>query len=699
MVVIIDSRKWEHWYQLLHSVLFRRFGGKRKQENIKKTKVEQQPGIPQYMNLLLKVITIARLNDDACQPTERDYIKTLSKFAGVAALTSFTAFLALGVSLYVMQGVLTALNSMQIISFQFWLTLFVVGNFYVHIQSYLAQWLGVEVKQEMCTQFQDYLDKKFIEQGREVNYPENETAYFESIKVVSDMFPTLVKKSAMVLGYGAYAIFNFSPSLLIVSAILGIVVGKINRDTSLDLRKANTEEIKTSQEARALHKRLYNSIAYIRDINAEQVFLSLKKNKTKALKRATVNLALAEKKQALFANLTEVVTLAVFYLYFAAGLSVGYMTVLDVIILTPFMKEIGKCASMSVGIRAMLSSTGKNINNIKTVWNELVPNHQITEDETPVEITTLHIMVYLVAIDILLFVVHAYFPYNFINGVSLFLTMLLISAACFPDSTGARLFGYTVKVMEYPFRRLMGQSEEVVRVREKKVGEDPYVFNNKLQYRKKSYQIKFDVSQHPVMQVIGRNNVGKTVTFRYWVPGKMNKVPGAYLKEESICVTGSPVLLVSKGRYIDSLAGTFYDQGLPEINDYTETLGEYIDGACKTIGVKLIGAEQKNSMYEPVESAHFSNGTKQLIHTLAALYKAIQKQYKYMCIDEGLVGLSTGDNVCKQAYEFIIKECRTNDINLAIVHHGQALYEQINGVKKVEVAESKKEVSVRLAKT
>jgi ABC-type branched-subunit amino acid transport system ATPase component len=223
----------------------------------------------------------------------------------------------------------------------------------------------------------------------------------------------------------------------------------------------------------------------------------------------------------------------------------------------------------------------------------------------------------------------------------------------YPESTMAQLFGYLIKIAEYPYHQYRSPSFSGKVGEKTKKLESVSKISSGIANNQQHYSFDTNILTGKAVQIVGENGAGKT-----FITGLMGSkgIKGYYPCEKSLHLTAECVLLPVKGAYSKVLAESF------DVNELT--LAHYLKDNIEKWIPKI------DATLKEVYPANVSTGIKQLIHVFSALHKAVLQKYEYVCIDEALYGVSSEKGISSEVYRVIIGICDSAGIQLAIVDNG-----------------------------
>lgn len=588
----------------------------------------------ELVSSVIHILTVSRVRDDH-QVDERDYEETLVLFAKSAGVTTASALLSLGFNLFVFKWLMTTISVGSGLFYPL-LCFYIVGGFVTQSLDYFANVYAVEVRQTFAEQFRLY-----ISQYNDENATENQMAFFDSIDVITAHIPAMIKIAVMVVSYGLYALYSFSFSMLLISALVGVVVHTVNRRSTRRLEKTSTEEkveefvCKTNRSDTIKRYRKYDGI-------------NTQKGYSPMLEGIHRYRQVKEKvgKELAFHNITRgmvhIFSHAIMYLYFFSMVAIGYIQPMDMFILLPFVEEVGKCTAKCVGLPLMASPTIRAAKNLISVWNSLVDEDlKVIEGKMLFPFSEENVLRFNLLILSLHFIIGAIFPAARLTLLMASFALLSTIAIAFPKSSFSQAYGYGFVLLIHPFHSYYREKKPYIKrkVRERTYGNTKFKFGG--------IQYCIVMPKGPFL-VEGNNGAGKSLCFGSFLTSRLNKVDGYYPKESSMHVTDD-VLLLGTGTYIERLATTF------SVNK--EDLEKELDNTIP----KIIEAKAYEKEYP-------STGISQLMFVLTALYKACKTKCKYVLFDEALYGLYPPNQI--RAYRHLLNVGTENNIQIGIVHHG-----------------------------
>lgn len=654
-----------HFFQ----TLFQSFSLPKKIETVKK---REKSTFILYCNILLHIIAVSIVGEHE-QVTEHDYVWVMCVFALVSLVTTAAALLSLTMSLYVFQLVMQALNAGNIVGFQLLLALFATGSFLSYSIDFFSKSFGAYVRESMVYQVRVHFEQLYVEQKGEIDINENQRAFFDSIDRVIAHIPVIIKLAVLVMSVGVYVFLNFNVFLLVTSAIMGIIIKFVNRYATSWLERVNSEEKAFDQKARIDRLQMYqNRQSYI-GINALGAQFVKMKAYSYQLYQLKFKLSVFKYCQEMVAKMIKVLSSVLYYLYFSSVLFLGYMTLAEVFILMPFVEEIGETAAKMIALPLMMMTIKTDVSNLLFVWNQLVPSkHKIRSDFQLLKLSKEKILRYTVITVGVLLSIYWCSSIQIIKAISLVLTLLPLNAYIYPNSTSAQLFFYIMKMAEYPF----SYSPIKIKNKIKQLTAEQSVKSVFFNPYGQPYAIDKSVFKDNLpVQVIADSGAGKTVVFGGCCPGKIPLAEQYYTSDDSMHITANMALLPTYSDAVNQLADTLFVD--------TEELFKYLENTLKSLEY----SEIITYLHKPLNEA--STGQAQLLYVLSCFYKAMSKQYKYLCIDEALSGLSNNQPV----YSYVAKKCQDHNIQLVVIDH-QRDAQIIDGMRQVRTIIDEQDTTV-----
>ncbi|MEC7030800.1 MAG: hypothetical protein VXW87_03975 [Pseudomonadota bacterium] len=577
------------------------------------------------------------------------------------------------------------------------------------VESYFFALIGVKFLTEVTSAltsflmgiYQKYVKESMVKSIRSVlirnieRYDLNDDtvrAYFDDIPAIVSHLSVMIQYVTFVFFYAIYALSHMDLRLVMVAALVGGGAKTLNKGISCIYKLASEFAMQIKSQVRNTMVTLLapRMLDKIKGVNAYPSLKQTLASENEQLFDAQLKVGSYEELANLIAQIVKSISHNSYLLYFGFALSAGYITVVEMMLLLPFVEQVSECSAKVINLPILSAYTQTSIQNLRQAWNSVVtPHYQVPLNFTPVKFSSRHYVAYavlsLVCFPLMLALVPSMSP----QAALLLWLMITTFSIMLPKSTTSQLFCYLLLVVDYPIswvtNRLFArhQQEGVAHVKSQKAKLTPESQMVEWQDGENHYQLSSEVvgltmNRGIPLQVSGPNGIGKTRTFGSLVTGKLGQ-PGLYHSDQCIHITDNSQLIGWENRgaiYGECLALTYgfdatsLDSNLEAFFTETNTKDSELYLGL-TSAVKCISGDSAPS-----------NGQQQILNALSGIWKAINTNCSYLCCDEAVSGL-TPDNK-SLFYTYLNTQCERNNIKQVVIDPHTTLdgYQQVSASRQ-----------------
>ncbi|MCP8352014.1 hypothetical protein [Candidatus Synchoanobacter obligatus] len=690
------SEKNEVFFSIIKSIW------RTKTSNIKK-QVSKQSFI-QTLDKLVYMVTISykqNQQDDAVNVRLSDYAFVISMVVFLSLLSMGGAGLAAYVQLSIGRSLLGQMASASFGYMGLCIGLSFIVSSFSSVFKFISELYVSYVTEYSVLTLRHYLENRFEHepQGQEEQKNDILRAYDQAIPAAVKHIVAFVHYFFIVLVYGSYAAMHVSSGMIFISFFVGGLAKGINYGVTCVLQVKRGEYAQAKSEA-SREQTLMRSPAtseMTQAINAYPVVKSRLRSITKRLWWKNLVMNFWEKYLKLLSEVVALITNHSYYIYFFWMMTQGVMNLGQVLSLMPHMAIVSTCAASLLNLPILTGHINSDVVLLEKVWNQVAhEEHIVPEQMNVLKIDWMHILSYTLLVAFLYPMLMGVLTSTAAQGLLLAASILPVLVFYYPKTWYSRLFIYMVSAVEYPIVVLCGKlnisvkSNPFLTTRKqvsKSLNSTAVSSSDSRSFSSQPYRasipgnaVEIDkglLETNDPINIFGPMAWRKTLAWYWCVGGKMADVQGYFKTGEALCVSHRKFLIVEwpKGAAYGSVLCETYEVDYAQFGDF---FYNFLNGTSKI----LKGTYQSSlllALHNEQPDNPPSNGQSDIMHTLVALFKAIKRQYKYLCLDEALSGLQP--HTKKELYAKIGAMAKEKGIKLAVIEPN---LEVIGGFKQAK---------------